>query len=189
MGYILPGDTALSEVEKFDEIAFRTLVEEKLFKFQLFNWWVEIENYETFTYHIFFAHKSFPLNFWASKQMRNKIISQLELVGMTSKTKVYEDARKYYAVLAAKLGDKEYFFGDQPTTLDCIVFGFLMTQMVPKVPKDSLFQIICSHKKLVEFCERIDRIYFSSENASLLNHKPLEEYTQKKEEKQKKKIK
>jgi len=115
--------------------------------------------------------------------MRNKIISHLELVGMTSKTKVYEDARKYYAVLAAKLGDKEYFFGNQPTTLDCIVFGFLMTQMVPKVPKDSLFQIICSHRKLVEFCERIDTIYFSSENASLLlNHKPLEEYTKKKNE-------
>jgi len=188
MGYILPGDTVLSEVEKFDEIAFRTLVEEKLFKFQLFNWWVEIENYETFTYHIFFAHKSFPLNIWASKQMRYKIISYLEHVGMTSKTKVYEDARKYYAVLAAKLGDKEFFFGDQPTTLDCIVFGFLMTQMVPKVPKDSLFQIICSHKKLVEFCEKIKTKYFSSENPSLLlNQKPLKENTKKKRRKTTKK--
>jgi glutathione S-transferase len=60
---------------------------------------------------------------------------------------------------ATWLGDARYFFGDQPTTTDCTLFGFLATTLWAPIPysaQDSLLR----HANLISFCERMRERYW-----------------------------
>jgi len=198
MKYVLPGDEILSETQRADQIAFISIVDEKLYKYQLYNWWVETENYERFTHGIYSWHMKFPRNWWQPKQLRKKVISMFDMLGWRKENseEVYKESEFFYKTLATKLGDKDYFFGSLPTTLDCFVFGFLMTQMVPRIPTAPLLEKICAHKNLLAFCEKIATQYFSSDNSStnniaggVCNFLPLQEFTDREQEKKRKKNK
>jgi len=81
-----------------------------------------------------------------------------------------------------------FFFGDQPTHFDCIVFGFLQTQSLKDVCKSHVSGFLLSHKNLVEFCNRILENWYVPEGGSGKDHKldyrPLADWTTKKTKKE-----
>jgi len=184
MGYQLDCDYRMSLQEKADLVAFTALVEERLYNVQKFNWWLEIENYSRFTHNIYANLLYFPLNWWIPHQIKDKVTQQLEQAGYTiqDKKNVYRLAQECFEVLSAKLGSKNFFYGNEPCTLDCVVYGFLMIQYSARLPKYTLRVLISKHKNLVEFCYRITKNYFYTDSPSLLRPPPrlLEEKKSKK---------
>jgi len=187
MGYVLDRDRNMTAQEKADMLSFTSLVEGKLYYVQLFNWWLEIENFSRVTHNIYGNKLSFPLNWWLPRQMKKNITQNLEHIGfgVGNQKKVYEIAQECYEALSAKLGTQYYFFGNEPSTLDCTVYSFLMTQYAGRLPKNNLHTLISGHKNLVEFCNRMTKIYYGVDSQNLLNHRPLENLIKKKEKPQK----
>jgi len=122
---------------------------------------------------------SFPLNWWVPRQLKTNVIQQLQQQGFSIENKeaVYESAQECYEALSARLGDQYYFYGDEPSTLDCIVYGFLMTQYSARLPKNTLHVFISGYKNLTDFCNRITNLYFGLNSQNLLNYQPLEKKT------------
>jgi hypothetical protein len=85
---------------------------------------------------------------------------------------MYSLARETYKILDTKLGQKDYFFGEQPSTLDCMVFGYLALHMYPMLPHHRLRVILTTEfPRLALFCDRFKKSFFNeplpqSESAS-----------------------
>ncbi|KAJ1878875.1 hypothetical protein LPJ57_003160 [Coemansia sp. RSA 486] len=73
---------------------------------------------------------------------------------------VYKHATKCLDLLSKKLGNKQYFFGDSPTMLDAVVYGYLSLIVYLDLPQNTLKDIVTKdYPKLVILCDRIrDRI-------------------------------
>jgi hypothetical protein len=129
--------------------------------------------------------RRFPLNWWVPRQFKIEVLKKLELAGLLkmSEEEVYKIAAGIYADLSNKLGDKSYFFGDHPSTLDAIVFGFLMSEDNAKVPNPHLQKLIRSHRNLADFLNRVLDLYFDDVlgKKPQLNYRPLQELFEKKD--------
>eukprot|EP01127_Copromyxa_protea_P010435 TRINITY_DN253_c0_g1_i1.p1 TRINITY_DN253_c0_g1~~TRINITY_DN253_c0_g1_i1.p1 ORF type:complete len:300 (-),score=64.73 TRINITY_DN253_c0_g1_i1:76-975(-) len=189
MGYKLEQDDLLTPLQKAECSALTALIVEKLWKCQLFDLWSEVENYESFT-RITYSHVvSFPLKWWLDRERKKNMQEYLTLSGYDDSEKVKRTAKEIYEALSVRLGDdKHFFFGDSPTTFDCIVFGFLQTQACKEIPQSIIQDFLFSHKNLVDFCNRITENWYMSgvDDANLvknnLNYKPLLTYISKKED-------
>ncbi len=79
--------------------------------------------------------------------------------------------------LSVLLGNKTFFFGEQPSSIDACVFGFLGVTLYV-AGNNPLFQYGASIENLLHYCERI-RARFYSETLSTLTPKiPLESHEQ-----------
>lgn len=59
-----------------------------------------------------------------------------------------------------------FFYGEEPTELDALVFGHLFTILTTALPNNILAKTVRSHHKLVEFVEHIESAYFGSNSVS-----------------------
>lgn len=143
------------------------------------------------------------MSWWIPKRKKTQITEYLSVGGFNQLEHVKKEAARIYQILSTRLGDRTFFFGDEyvtlfthllisarPSSLDCIVFGFLQTQTIPHLPKSVLSELLCSHRNLVNFCNTInsawytDGLYFPRclishispdiKNPVPLNYKPLE---------------
>lgn len=108
----------------------------------------------------FFADMSFPLKQILPPLLRSGVKSSIKKQGMGrhSEEEILAIANKSFASLEAMLGDKEYFFGDQPSSLDATVYGhvacFVSSQLENRFNQDAR-----KYSKLVGFCDRIASNY------------------------------
>jgi len=183
IGYAPPHEEQLSEAERCDIVAYTALLEEKLYYCQMYEWWMT-ENLETFTLRAFEMEYSFPLSLWMRLQDKAKHFSFLKTIGYDSKEKVEAIAKEIINVLSIKLGDNEYFFGDSPTTFDCIAFGFLQTLGFKELRQSWLGDLVQGKKNLVSFCNNfIGNSYFPLKGErkmdQMLKLKPLQDFCEK----------
>ncbi|KAJ2724183.1 hypothetical protein GGI07_002137 [Coemansia sp. Benny D115] len=69
---------------------------------------------------------------------------------------VYKQANMCLEALSKKLGQNEYFFGDKPTMLDAVVYGYLSLIIYPELPQNTLKNITTSkYPNLLNLCHRI----------------------------------
>eukprot|EP00028_Trichosphaerium_sp_Am-I-7-wt_P011580 CAMPEP_0168536758 /NCGR_PEP_ID=MMETSP0405-20121227/19815_1 /TAXON_ID=498012 /ORGANISM="Trichosphaerium sp, Strain Am-I-7 wt" /LENGTH=89 /DNA_ID=CAMNT_0008564975 /DNA_START=458 /DNA_END=723 /DNA_ORIENTATION=- len=64
--------------------------------------------------------------------------------------------------LSKRLGSKKYFFGDTPTSLDALAFGYLAIAFSAPVPKNTLKLLISAHDNLVSYCNNIMKTHFDT---------------------------
>lgn len=110
----------------------------------------------------FFGELPGPLRLIISKVARKSAFKQAHAQGISrhSREEVHSIANKTIDALAAMLGDKPYFMGDAPCTLDACAFGFL-AQAVLCTKKPFWAVDVLAHENLVAFCERIESSYFT----------------------------
>lgn len=77
---------------------------------------------------------------------------------------MYQLARQTYNNLQTLLDDKEYMFGNNATTLDCIVFGYLSLHLYPDLAHKRLQHILINeYPQLASYCDRIKTLLFSDQ--------------------------
>jgi hypothetical protein len=77
---------------------------------------------------------------------------------------MYQLARDTYTTLSTQLADQEYMFGAQPTTLDCIIFGYLSLHLYPDLAHGRLQYILTNeYPKLASYCDRIKALLYTEE--------------------------
>lgn len=65
--------------------------------------------------------------------------------------------------LSVKLGQHNYFVGDQPTELDALAFGHLYTILTTELPNMDLVNTLKKYPNLIAFCRRIDEEFFAAQ--------------------------
>ncbi|KAJ2371060.1 hypothetical protein IW150_004777 [Coemansia sp. RSA 2607] len=69
---------------------------------------------------------------------------------------VYVQAAGCLDLLSKKLGDNSYFFGDTPSALDAVAYGYLSLIIRPDLPQNTLKDIVVTkYPNLAALCDRI----------------------------------
>ncbi len=81
-------------------------------------------------------------------------------MGRHSYDEVADIADKSFNALASILADKDYFFGDKPSSFDAIAYAFLC-QFITVKCSNKLNDKAESYQNLVGFCQRIEKQFYS----------------------------
>jgi len=176
----------MNDYLRSEERAYISMVADRLALCQLYNWFADAENYGAWTLNAYAQRRSFPLNWWYPRKAKAEALERLRFAGFTAdhEKEVYRVAQECIAALAAKIGDKSYFFGDKPSTVDAYIFGFLMTEVTAQLQNAKIAEHIRGHRNLVEYLNRIvDNFYdprASRYQRPEINYKPLQALEEKK---------
>lgn len=111
----------------------------------------------------FFSALPFPLNHIVPFVARRGTIAQLTNhgIGKHTDTEIREIANTSLQSLSVLLGDKPYFFGDKPCSLDVTTFA-MTSSLILSTLDNEMNQMARSHINLESYCKRIMQSYYSS---------------------------
>ncbi|HHG91224.1 MAG TPA: glutathione S-transferase family protein [Devosia sp.] len=132
--------------------AFRCLMEDHLYWVAVYGRWIE---HPESIREAFFGAVPAPLRRLVFRMVQNKIRAALDGHGMGRHTpeQIHAFGRADIHALAEFLGDKQFFFGETPTSIDATLYAMLTTTLVPPL-EDSIKTEVLSHKNLVAYYSR-----------------------------------
>jgi glutathione S-transferase len=154
-------DTGLSQAELALSLAMQRLIEEHLFWATMYSRWQYTDsNWQTNKQAIFGVLPP-VIRDLAALVYRYKIKRQIygHGLGRHSAEEVFELGMLDIDALSASLGEKEYFLGDKPTTLDASAFGFLLNTLACPI-ESPLKEHGLSKTNLKDYVERIRKQYY-----------------------------
>ena len=95
--------------------------------------------------------------YWARRETETLLFYQG--IGRHSEAEVEQITRHALQSVADMLGDKLWFMGDKPTTLDVVAYAFLAQSIVSEFD-NKMTRIARSYDNLVAFCQRIHEQYY-----------------------------
>lgn len=162
-------DFELTPGEHADTLAYIALIEEKLKPGLLNNLWVDTNNYINVTRPAYAKMVGFLRSYWDLPQLRNttEIDLQYRTVGTVEERQndLYDNAKTCLSKLSARLGDRNYFFGDSPTTLDAVAYGHLAVISKAPFTSSTLQNHFHSLDNLGKYCARVSHHFFSNNDA------------------------
>ncbi|CAI5744795.1 unnamed protein product [Peronospora destructor] len=152
-------DDFLSDAQRSESYAYRSMLSEKLQRVVLYCRWVDSSTYREVTRPHMKRNIPFPLNLFLPKKMHVETMEKLRLYGISTKEQAYVIARDCYTALNTKLESAGtcYFFGNKPSALDVAVFGHI----VEALGNSQLAATVHQHApQLITLAERIRDAYF-----------------------------
>jgi glutathione S-transferase len=156
-----PLDQHLSPAEKGVALAFARLMEENFYWVALYARWGIEGNFKKVS-QAFFSFLPFPLRWIVPKVVRKNMLKQLYGHGMGrhSSTEIFEIGKKDLSAVSDFLGNKPFFLGNQPTTVDATLYGFLAN--ILWVPIESVLKEHAKRLKNLEaYCQRMKEKFYS----------------------------
>lgn len=159
----LPGD-ALSARDAAVATAFKGMLEGELYFVLLYVRWMLDDGFTIYRPTVMksLADMGFgPLVPAATIWIRHVIKSQTKAQGMGrhQRGEVLEFGRRHLDAVAAQLGERPYFMGDEPASIDATVFSFIDSFLrSPTCP--SLQEHVRRHANLVAYCARMRQRYW-----------------------------
>lgn len=74
-------------------------------------------------------------------------------------------------MLSTRLGDRDFFYGQQPSTIDAIVYSYLAPLLKTPLPNPVLQNHLKACTNLVKYVSRISQRYFENEYQTYEKHK------------------
>ncbi|CAD5116799.1 DgyrCDS5647 [Dimorphilus gyrociliatus] len=139
----------------------------KVIKFELYKeFWLNPENYLNSTSKEYSRAVGFPLNLVYCGMKRKRILKSLtfelkkgeEEIKQSDEVLILGRAKEFLNILERKLNDKEYFFGDKPSSLDAIVYGHLAMLQNAKLVIIPLLNHLKSCPSLLAHCQRMETL-------------------------------
>lgn len=158
----------LQSDEKDDMRAYLCLVEQILTNAEQYISWVDKEVLEKVTRARNGSVYPLPLNHiqnWRKQLAVRRQLSVAEFLKL-SLEEVVDRVDKLCRSLSLQLGDKLYFYGNEPTELDALVFGHLYSIFTMTLPNNVLAVTINKYRNLIQFCKNIDEKYFKKTSGS-----------------------
>ncbi len=154
-------DNHLSEEQKATSHVIIKAIEEHLYWCVLHSRWVKDDTWPIVK-RAFFGNMPFPLKYIVPVVARNGMRAAClkQGVGKHSDDEIMEITSQMLHSLSVLLGDKPYFYGDKPSTLDAVAFAFLAQVTITKL-NNPLNDMARTYSNLVAYCERINNAYYS----------------------------
>ena len=148
-----------SAEEKAIATAVQRLIEEHLYWGMGYFRWTENATWPETVLSIFMPN--LPFKAVISRFMKYTFVKQMKTHGLArhEPDTVLDMCRDDLEVLSVQLGDKPFFFGDNPSLIDCTVFGFL--DGIVRDPTSSRLQALAkNYGNLDAYCQRMGEKYF-----------------------------
>nr|XP_006816753.1 PREDICTED: metaxin-1-like [Saccoglossus kowalevskii] len=133
----------------------------------LYAWWIDAKNYVEFTRTWYANALPFPFRYFIPGKLHKLANQRLEtsrggphMMEEEIESVVYKDAKECLNLLSARLSDKEFFFGDTPSSLDAYVFGHIAPLLKAPFPSSQLQNHLKGCQNLCDFCGRILHRFF-----------------------------
>ncbi len=156
-----PLDQTLTPFEQAQSLAMRRLFEEHLYWAMVYDRWIAPANWPT-TRRAFFGFLPAAVRAVVATLVRGKTRKSLNGhgLGLHSAAEIEELGKADLTAASAFLGDKAYFMGDQPTSLDATAYAFLANAV--HAPFNSPLTIHARRlANVTPYCERMRLRYFS----------------------------
>lgn len=153
-------DAWLSPEQAAVALAFQRLLEENLYWAAVHARWTEPQGW-ALTKSAFFDKMPPPLKWIVPPLARRGILKEMHGHGMGrhSADEIVAIGRRDITALAYFLGDKPYFMGEQPCSLDAIAYAFIANLLWP--PVDSVLkQHARQYPQLEAYCQRMRERYY-----------------------------
>src|SRR3990167_3708918 len=149
-----PLDGWLSTEQRAVALAFQRLLEENLYWAVVYTRWIEPDGW-TKTKLAFFDSMPVPLRWLVPTLARRGLIKELHGQGMGrhQRQEIHAIGQRDITALADYLGDKPYFMGEQPCTLDATVYAFMANLLWAPV-ESVLKQHAQRYPQLQAYCAR-----------------------------------
>jgi glutathione S-transferase len=154
-------DGWLSAEQKAIALAFQRLIEENLYWAVVHTRWAEPEGW-TKTKAAFFDKMPVPLKWFVPSLARRGLIKEMHGHGMGrhAEQEIHAIGKRDITALADFLGNKPYFLGSEPCSLDATAYAFLANLVWPPV-ESALKQHAKQYPQLEAYCQRMRSRYYS----------------------------
>lgn len=156
-----PLDANLSKEQKAQSLAIKGMVEDHLYFAAAWLRWTDEESLKHVR-KVFFGFLPpviGPLIFNLIRKDMVKIWKG-QGTGMHKREDIIEFANRDLTAISDLLGDKPFFHGEEPTSIDAVLFGFLIQALW--VPWDSeIKQHALAQKNLEPYCQRMKQKYWA----------------------------
>ncbi|XP_068231703.1 metaxin-1 isoform X1 [Palaemon carinicauda] len=170
-------DHELSAKQCSEVVAYEHLLREKLYPALVYLWWVEPKSYYDVIHKWYFSSMPFPHKFWYPGKFHKGHTDLINSIfddscdTHTIETELHKQAQECLTMLSNRLGDREYFFGRSPSTIDALIFSYLA--LLLKV--DLKVQVLQNHIKacpnLSRYVTKAIQRYFPSDFRAEEHHK------------------
>jgi glutathione S-transferase len=157
-------DAGLSPAERATALGLQRLMEEHLYWAVVHDRWA-VRAHWAVTRRAFFGFLPVVVRRVIGRMMRKKALGQLYGHGMGrhGSEEIYALARQDIQALADFLGDRPFFMGEAPTSLDATAYAFLAS--LQATPFDSPLKTeVQSRPRLAAYVERMTERFFSAES-------------------------
>ena len=150
-------DRGLSEEQRALSHAVERMVEERLYWAIVYSRWVD--NWEMVK-AMFFGGLPFPLSLIAPRLARRSVLAALQGQGLGrhSRDEIYDFGARDLAALSGLIGDKPFFFGEEPHLLDATVYSAVINIIGPDI-ESPLKEAALGQEKLVLHAERMGELH------------------------------
>jgi len=155
-----PLDSKLAAEQRALGHAIQRMLEESLYFVSSYSRWVEDEGFKIYSDALFQKMPGF-LKLFVPNIVRKKAIKKFKAqgIGRHSREEVYQLGIEDIHSFAQLLGDKDYLFGNEPTSFDASAFG-VIGNMIKAPFENPAKQAALSHANIVEYTQRIRKTYF-----------------------------
>ncbi len=156
-------DGHLTPEQKAVAHSFIKMIDENLYWTMVYSRWAMDDNWMILK-EAFFGSLPFPLKLFVPNMIRKNLLKTLQGQGIArhSAAEVTEIGDGDLAALSDYLGDKQYFFGDRPSSLDATAFGILSQMLLLDTFSAPVFDKARGYKNLVDFTHRVQDKYFGN---------------------------
>ncbi|MEW6982335.1 glutathione S-transferase family protein [Colwelliaceae bacterium 6471] len=159
--YQLQLDNFLTEEQKAQALLYAKAVEESLYWCLVYSRWAKDDTWRVVK-DAFFSQMPVPFKWFIPPLIRKSVIKNLhgQGIGRHSETEVLTIADEHFSALSTLLGDKDYFFGPQPSSFDAVAYAMLC-QFISVEYFNNFNHQAKKHQNLVRYCQRIEDKYYS----------------------------
>jgi len=155
-----PLDSWLTSEQRAISFAFQRVADQDLIRVILYSRWVDPAGWEVIRPE-FAPFFPFGLRRLALSAIRHSLIREARGAGTLELTRdeIYALGARHLAAISDFLGEKRFFLGDKPSTVDATLYGFL--SVILETPIDvPLRKAAQARPNLVAFCDLVKRLYF-----------------------------
>ncbi|MBY0377379.1 MAG: glutathione S-transferase family protein [Gammaproteobacteria bacterium] len=154
-------DAHLTPSQKAEYLCIQALLEERLTRIMVYSRWFDTQGWAVIKPLFFHKVPGILRNFIAGK-IRKHIRKMLYIqgIGRHSQHEIYQLSQQDLQSLVILLGDKLYFGGEKPCSLDASAYGVLANIHYIKLDTE-LNRQLERLPTLVAYCERIQQNYFA----------------------------
>ncbi|XP_012532374.1 metaxin-1 isoform X1 [Monomorium pharaonis] len=170
-------DYTLSDKQCADVLAYDSLLKEKLYPAFQFIWWIDKKNLDELVRPWYCKALSFPFNFYYPGKFERQAHALMQSLYPLEdninviENEVYSEAQKCLTLLSTRLGDRDFFCGQQPTAIDAVVYSYLAPLLKAPLPNPVLKNYLKACTNLVKYVSRISQRYFENEYQTYEKHK------------------
>jgi glutathione S-transferase len=154
-------DNWLSAEQKAVALGFQRLMEENLYWVMVHTRWLEPTGWAVIK-TVFFDKMPAPFRWFVPALARRGLIKAMHGhgIGRHSPAEIHEIGKRDITAIAEFLGNKPYFMGEQPSTIDATVYAFAANLVYVPIASPLKTQAE-KYPQLKAYCERIKALYYA----------------------------